>query len=366
VGKTSLANVAAKVLHYRDPQILTLLVICTTDDNFSSIWRRTFEQIRTVPGYKPGFSSEARARLGSLADGLGSGRVTPAQACELVSLVDEVRRVVVVFDEFDRLRDAGAPARIADTIKMLADTQARSTLVLVGVADTIDGLITEHASIDRALVQVRMPRMSEDELGQILARGLARTHLAVEPGARSTIITLSQGLPYYTHLVAKTAAKRAVTEGRSLLTAADIDAAIAEAVKRHQGSVASAYTRAVSSQRSDHLYAKVLLACALAQTDDRGFFSPGAVRTALNAVAGRSYTIAAFSRHLLQFCEPERGSVLRREGSERRFRFRFTDPLIGPFVVMRSIAAGYIGSDEAVRRSRELEPQPITDAEGTS
>lgn len=363
VGKTSLANMVAKVLHYRDPELVTLTVSCTAADNFSSIWRRVFEQVRTVPSYRAGFSDQALAREGNLADGLRDNRITPDVAYQMLAVVDAVHCVVVTFDEFDRLRDPAAAERIADTVKMLADAHARTTLVLVGVADTIDSLIAEHASIDRALVQVRMPRMSEAELAQILSRGLERTGLSMETQARDILVTLSHGLPYYTHLVAKTAAKRVVTEGRTHLTVADIDAAIADAIGRHQGTIASAYTRAVSSPRSDHLYAKVLLACALAQTDDRGFFSPGAVRGALNGIVGRTYEIAAFRRHLTAFCDTSRGPVLQREGAERRFRFRFIDPLMGPFVVMRSIAAGLLQADDAVGRTHQLRDAEVTDAE---
>jgi hypothetical protein len=38
-------------------------------------------------------------------------------------------------------------------IKVLSDNSVPATLVLVGVADSVDALIVEHQSIERALVQ---------------------------------------------------------------------------------------------------------------------------------------------------------------------------------------------------------------------
>jgi hypothetical protein len=40
----------------------------------------------------------------------------------------------------------------------------------VGVADTVDRLIGDHASISRALVQILVPWMEEKELREILSK----------------------------------------------------------------------------------------------------------------------------------------------------------------------------------------------------
>ena len=75
---------------------------------------------------------------------------------------------IVIIDELDRITDAGTKAKLADTIKTLSDNSTKTTLVLVGVADSIDDLILEHRSIDRALVQIQMQRMSKLELMEIV------------------------------------------------------------------------------------------------------------------------------------------------------------------------------------------------------
>ena len=51
----------------------------------------------------------------------------------------------------------------------------------------------------------------------------------------------------------------------------------------------------------------------------------------------------------------KRGSVLKKSGVKRRFRYRFTDPLMQPFVIMKGLADGKISPsvlDNVERNSR--------------
>ncbi|MDE0209154.1 MAG: hypothetical protein OXJ64_04655, partial [Boseongicola sp.] len=75
--------------------------------------------------------------------------------------------LIVIIDEFDRLSRKVA-GQMADTIKMLSDYAVPATLVLVGVADTVSDLIQEHTSVERALIQIPMPRMSTEEIRAII------------------------------------------------------------------------------------------------------------------------------------------------------------------------------------------------------
>ncbi len=52
--------------------------------------------------------------------------------------------------------------------------------------------------------------------------------------------------------------------------------------------------------------------------------------------------IPAFSRHLHAFCDTERGKVLTKIGKEHMHRFRFSDPLMKPFVLIKAIAEAKI------------------------
>jgi hypothetical protein len=120
--------------------------------------------------------------------------------------------------------------------------------------------------------------------------------------------------------------------------------AIPKAVDRH--TILCDYQRATRSARRDALFTQVLLACALAPKNQLGFFTSGAIRDPLQVIAGRRIEIPAFSNHLSQFLEPERGAVLQREGTPRRYFYRFSDPIFQPYVVLNGLSRGMISEDQ--------------------
>lgn len=341
VGKTSLARVLANGLTIGNKRMVAASINCDSTMSFSSLWHKIFREI-TVSYSKPGmgFTGESSIVGKSLNEYLPA-EVTPDDVRHLLS---KIGKALIIIDELDRLTDAGASKLLADTIKTLSDHAVDSTLLLVGVADSVDTLIAEHQSVERALVQVRMPRMSKPELNQIVDKGLAAASMSIDPVARDKITALSQGLPHYTHLLSLYASQRAAATSREIVAIEDVRTAIDSALSRAQQSIINSYHKATNSPR-ENLYAQVLLSCALAQQDPLGYFAAVDVRTPLSGIMGRPYEIPAFSQHLNAFCEPLRGPVLQRTGSARRYRFRFENPLMQPFVVMDGIRKGLITDD---------------------
>ena len=212
--------------------------------------------------------------------------------------------------------------------------------MLVGVAESVEELITEHASIERALAQINMPRMSEDELAQIIIKGLESVAMEIDDVALGRITRLSQGLPHYTHLLGQQSALVAFDAQSDEVTTEHVNIAIATSVERSQESIAQQYYSATYSAR-ENLYKQVLLACACAESDDRGFFSAGAVRDSLSRILERPMEIPQFAMHLNAF-STDRGPILKKVGLRKRFRYRFTNPLVQPYVLMKGIQEGII------------------------
>jgi Cdc6-like AAA superfamily ATPase len=346
VGKTSLANILFEALESVNLGSYEVTGInCDAGANFSSLWHNVFRNLSfkdtedRPAGFKPP-SQDIK-----VADELLADTVTPD---DVRYMFDQLEKpTVVIIDEVDRIQDLETTTKLADTIKTLSDHSVRATLVLVGVADSVDDLIAEHLSIERALVQVQMPRMSQRELLEIMEKGLPKVGMTIETEAKIQIAQLSQGLPHYTHLLALHAAQSAVTEDRTHVRLEDVNTAIRLAVDQAQQSVVRAYHKATSSPRGN-LYAQVLLACALAPSDDLGYFSSSEVREPMSIIMGKRYDIPAFSRHLNDFCEDTRGPILERTGYPRRYKFRFINPLIGPFVIMNGLKKGLINEDQLV------------------
>ena len=141
------------------------------------------------------------------------------------------------------------------------------------------------------------------------------------------------------------------------ITEKDVSSAIQRALEKSQESTQADYSSAIHSNRSDSLYRQVLLACALAKTDDRGQFSPNAVVEPLSNILQRQVKIDAFQQHLEKFIKEDRGEVLIRRGKERSYKFRFRDPMMQPYVIMRGIDENLIPSSHLSALSFPAQPE---------
>lgn len=345
VGKTSLANVLASFLGSPSSSIASPRINCDTRDTFDSVWRKTFEEVELL----------RKSRTMRM---IGQNQVASIKASELLKAdvvsPDDVRRVlsvlaqgslpIVIIDEFDRL-PAAERKPFADTIKSLSDHAVAATVILVGVAESVDQLVQEHQSVERALVQIRMPRMSTAEIERIINTGLVRLDMTIESDALSKITLLAQGLPHYAHLIGLHAARATIDADTLCVTPAIVGAAIEKAVQGAQESISSAWHDATRSPRRDNLFADVLIACALADTDQQGTFAAQDVRDPIRTITGKPYEIPSFQQHISEFCDEKRGPILRRTGTSRRYRYRFVNPLMQPFAVMQGFTTGKLSDD---------------------
>ena len=155
VGKTSLANVLLKILRGSQEQFKSVIVNCDSEDRFEQLWCKIFLELENTQNLD-----------------FEQHQVNP-EFIRLRLQRQIVGSAIIIVDEMDRLKsDAYFTAFMADTIKTLSDHSANVTLILVGVANSVEELIAEHLSIERALIQIQMPRMSPDELTEILRKGL--------------------------------------------------------------------------------------------------------------------------------------------------------------------------------------------------
>jgi hypothetical protein len=187
--------------------------------------------------------------------------------------------------------------------------------------------------------------MSAEELHEVLDKGTAKLGMQIAPDAKSRIAKLSQGLPHYTHLLGLHSARMAIDDQRLTIQSGDVKPAVSKAVADAQQSLRDDYRRAVSSPQKDNLYTHVLLACAMAETDEFGYFAAGDVRGPLSKIMGRRYEIPSFAKHLNDFCQTARGAVLKKSGVKHKFRYRFTSPLMQPLIIMKGMMDGLVNDD---------------------
>jgi Cdc6-like AAA superfamily ATPase len=329
VGKTSLAFNFPKLIPTRK-DVYPVRKQALPTDTFSSLWRRVFMELENDRGR---VSDRYR------------GEITPDDVVRELGNFSLNSIPIIILDEFDKIEDFSAKRTMSHTIKGLSDTGVNATIVIVGVGDNITLLVEEHASIKRNISEILMPRMSLAEMNEILDQRYPKVGVSITEEARTKITTLARGLPEYVHYLGRDAAVTALQARRIRVEIGDVDKAISAMVSDADHSGAEAYGAAVLSNKKYNLYRQVLLACAMAETDDRGQFAPSALIEPLTEILGRPVKIANFLAHLIAFTEPERGEVLERKGSRKAYKYRFKEPKMQPYVIMRGIADGIVGSE---------------------
>lgn len=338
VGKTSLSHVIRYLVPAKNRNLIFHRKPCDPSDDFTSIWKKLFCDMEYDIKGAEGISTYKF-------EDLHPGKLTPHDVVREMKLFKPNDIPVFVIDEFNEVEDPQVSVLMANTIKALSDEASSATIIIVGVADSVTQLFEDHASIDRCCEQVPMPRMSTKELGEIIDQRLSQLSMGIHGDARTKILTLSRGLPMYVHSLGRLSALQAVHERRKNITERDVDNAIEKMVGGAQQSLKAKYTKAVYSNQPGNLFAEVLLACALAKSDDNGLFTPASLRAPLSKILNRDVEIAHYQNHLNGFVSEQRGKILQKLGTERAYRFRFRDPAMQPFVLMRGISDKILSRD---------------------
>lgn len=347
VGKSSLANTFSTKLIGPRRTISCIAVNCDPSDNFTRLWQKIFRRL--------------------VVDGQNLAQKYPNQifpddiVTELATFSLNTTPIIIL-DEFDKLEDQAARNLVANTVKNLSDHSVRATIILVGVGDSVDELIQEHKSVGRCLRQIHMQRMFTSELKQIITDRLPALGMDIQPEALAHIVALSRGLPHYTHLLGQQSAKKALEGEQLIVDIAHVERALPGCVEQTAQTVRGQYHKATHSPRPRHIYREVLLAAALAQVDELGYFAPSALKKPLTELLGQEAPVSLFGQHLKILCDVERGEILEQTGSERRYRYRFVDPMMQPFILMSGLREKRITREQVNQlAASHYEPQLSTD-----
>jgi Cdc6-like AAA superfamily ATPase len=327
VGKTSLANVIAERVAPAIPRLKCVKISCSPADTFFNIWENALYDYE----YE-----------GNTADTILKGNPSLYQLYKMLETLDKSYKYIFVFDEFDRIKSEKAKNLMSDAIKHFSNNPANVTVILVGVANTISDIFTEHESISRCTTQIKMPRMSTDELRDVVSSRLPKLCMSADKGVVEKMIRYSQGLPGYMHLLGQLSARMAIAKRCMNITAADLKSAVNNALEKSDQSIREDYYKAVESSDPRATYKEVLLACALAKTNELGKFYAKSVMEPLSKIRKKDIDIAHYSTPLGNLCLPERGPALVRSGVKKRFQYEFKNPLLQPLVILIGMRDGLI------------------------
>lgn len=348
VGKTSLSNIFWKRYGNTLQSFIVGRVQANPTDTFHSLWFRGLDELKaaaTIKG-KPEYT------LFDLDPGQA---LNPTDVRRCLAQCSPNSIPIIIIDEFNELIDGTAKLLTANLIKEMYDYGLAATIILVGVAENIGELLEDHRSVGRALVQIPLRRMSDGELKEIIDKRIGRTPLQFSGDAVWTIITLSRGLPFFTQTLSKYAAIHAIDKRRLRIEASDVESSMDKFIEYSEITFKDAYRDATRSNQAN-FFRESLLACALAKTDEEGWFTANDVLDPYSAIMKAKKTISHYEKHLARFSSAEGGHILHRRGGERQQQFRFADPMMQPYVIIRGIQTNMI--DEQARSSLLQREQP--------
>ena len=348
VGKTSLASLTHEFWAYmqRDTNICSVRCNCGNADTYQSIWQE-IAQLISDQYEKRGEELPSGDAWTELYADIVAGEATTHKVRRFLDLSGKT--FIIVIDEFDQVEDKETIQEFSNTIKALSDFLVPTTIILVGVADTVDDLIQNYSSIERALRQVRMPAMSTDELIQIVERGYKLAGIKAKKDVFERIGRMSQGLPHYAHRIGQESGFGAIARESFEVTNEDVEAGISQAIELTNETIRASYAKAITSPQTGNLYRQVILACAMARDDDLGYFAAADVRRPLAHITNKDYGIPQFVGHLKKFCTSGKGEILQVEGEDWSRRYRFKTPLMRPYVVLKGIQNGFISQEDVMR-----------------
>lgn len=344
VGKTSLVSILQQLL---DDQLLANVIIskatCDGKDTYYTLWKKIFMNL-TVTENQVVVKTTTQGML-DIPKTLDLWLDEDASSDDVRRLVLTLkgRQLIVIIDEFDSVSaNLELTNQIANTIKMFSDTVSPSTFILVGIADTVAGLIAQHSSIDRCLIEILMPRMSVEELRALIVNGMQSNDMSIDGNAVNYICQITQGLPSYGHLLARESAYVAIDSHRKNVTKEDAINGLKNSVDLVPAALVTNWEEATASPKPNSMLKQVLLACALAPKNELGFFTPADIRDPIREVTGKDYEIPGYGYSLHLLTEDKRACILEKRGASHRWRYRFRNPLMESYAIMYGLKNGLI------------------------
>lgn len=336
VGKTSLSNVFWKRFNKTLKSFVVARVQAGPHDTFSSLWIRALEELRA--------NAVSLGRQDLIPVDIDYEVITPSHIRRELQKCGANALPIIIIDEYNEVVADSAKRLTANLLKEFYDFSISTTVILVGVAENISELIQDHGSIDRALIEVPLSRMSNAELKEIIQKRSSKTIMSFSGDAVWTIVTLSRGLPFFTQTLSKYAALQAIKRRSIAVSNEDVEESMSRFIEDTEKKFKEAYRTATRSNQ-ENFFQQSLLACALAKTDDDGFFTANDVVEPYSAIMNEKKRIAHFEKHLRRFSSDEGGNILIKRGGDRQQTFRFADPMMQPYVLIKGIQIKMIDED---------------------
>ncbi len=333
VGKTSLANIVTEIFD----NLFSIKVTCNRTENFKMIWNKALKKVQFAVDGASSIGFNVQPKKNQVQLNLFLPERDDIDATDIEIIFQNLNaNMVFIFDEFDSITDESTRTRMADTIKSMSDNCPNITILIVGIGNDVVDLVGSHPSLERCLNQIKMPKMSNKELGEIVTNGYERIGLKIKNDILERLIDFSSGFPHFTHLLGKYAAEHALMNNNTIVDISAFNDAVAKGIDNINETLRDKYQQATISAKTKTKIETILFAAVTGNTDEYDCFSATDVLAAFK----KQKKLEVITRENITYtlgilCESIRGKILNKVGSSKSVKYRFTNPMMRAYIKLR-------------------------------
>jgi hypothetical protein len=327
VGKTSLAITAGKThVGCEAPYIG-----CDDRSNFLGIVRDICDallgtsllhrdnQITGSAGFNVGIF-KAEANLG------GTGRLKLPDQIESINQAANLIREctikkgtaesLVIIDEIDRAQSPDLKSQFAELIKRIHDTRTPIRFIMCGIGKTLDEIIGSHLSASRAISAIELAPISFDARWAIVSNAATKLGLVVDKEYNVRISQISDGFPYYVHLIAENLFWEMFDQKLKRATSDSFHEAVRRSIERAEAPLRDAYNFAIQKTKNSLDYEETLWSVAESTHLERqikDIYGKSYRRIMENRPGRTMLPTEKFRMRLYSLCDERHGTILVRK-----------------------------------------------------
>lgn len=231
--------------------------------------------------------------------------------------------LLILVDEFDTIDDKKGFSSI---VKACSSEYVK--FGVVGIASSMNELISDHTSIGRQIDYIEVPIMPEIEILQILKKAEWRVgnKISFDDHAMSDITSKSEGFPYFAHLLGKESMILAYERNSYRVTKTDIDQLYAKISSGRLNNIfETIYHESVKNSPQREILLKLF-----AENEDGEIFSEKVYSEA------KELGITNPSQLMKQLTSPENSYTTPVLVKSKERYYRFTDPVFKVYARIRN------------------------------
>ena len=332
VGKTSLANYTCTMAAESGLIDAWHTKRCDENDTFATIMMSFFERLNIEIKTKSSTTKNAGIDIASIQ--LGKQTTDEQEILNLFNspswVADKLqhRSGVLLIDEFDTLKNKDDRGLIAQLMKLLSDSNSKLIIYVVGIAESSQELLLGHKSVSRCLREIKLSRMSDEELAEIIRTGEERLSIKFAEDVKDVIIRSSMGFPYFTHLLALESSKLAIIDEQQIIDMHYYKRGLMKAISSAEQSMIDMYQDAIGAN-NDPTKRKILFAASFCRTE---LFTAEQLRDKYKELNNEEIEQLEINNAMQKAISDQTDTIIKRL---RKGVYRFNDPRMPCFIQIR-------------------------------